>query len=117
MPNSAAHATRQPRPSPSALPVPIRIDWCRRAAALPGKTLHLALALLWLATERRSSGVRRREGIAISRDGRGRALDNSVVERLWRSVKDDDVSLKGYASLPELLLGLTDYYALPFNLA
>ena len=38
-----------------------------------------------------------------------RALDNIFVERLWRSVKYEDVYLKGYATLPELLLGLTEY--------
>ena len=43
-------------------------------------------------------------------DGRGRALDNIFVERLWRSVKHEDVYLKGYATLPELLLGLTEYF-------
>jgi putative transposase len=50
-------------------------------------------------------------GITISMDGRGRALDNIFVERLWRTVKYEDVYLKGYASLPELLLGLTEYFA------
>lgn len=50
-------------------------------------------------------------GIDISRDGRGRALDNLFVERLWRTVKYEDVYIKGYASLPELLLGLTAYFA------
>lgn len=50
-------------------------------------------------------------GVAISMDGRGRALDNIFVERLWRSVKYEDVYLKGYASVPELLLGLTEYFA------
>lgn len=43
-------------------------------------------------------------------DGRGRALDNIFVDRLWRSVKHEDVCLKGYATLPELLLGLTEYF-------
>jgi putative transposase len=57
------------------------------------------------------TGVLLREGIAISMDGRGRALDNIFVERLWRSVKYEDLYLKGYASLPELLLGLTEYFA------
>jgi putative transposase len=57
------------------------------------------------------TGVLLREGIAISMDGRGRALDNIFVERLWRSVKYEDIYLKGYASLPELLLGLTEYFA------
>ncbi len=50
-------------------------------------------------------------GIAISMDGRGRALGNIFVERLWRSVKHEDIYLKGYESLPELLLGLTEYFA------
>ncbi len=50
-------------------------------------------------------------GIAISMDGRGRALDNIFVERLWRSVKYEDIYLKGYATLPELLLGLCEYFA------
>ena len=54
--------------------------------------------------------VLKAQGIAISMDGRGRALDNIFVERLWRSVKYEDVYLKGYAGLPELLLGLTDYF-------
>jgi len=52
-----------------------------------------------------------REGIDISMDGRGRALDNIFVERLWRSVKYEDVYLKGYASMSELMLGLTEYFA------
>lgn len=48
--------------------------------------------------------------ITISMDGRGRALDNIFVERLWRSVKHEDIYLKGYVTLPELLLGLTEYF-------
>jgi putative transposase len=39
--------------------------------------------------------------IRISWDGRGRALDNIFVERLWRSVKDEEVSIKDYQSVPE----------------
>ena len=42
---------------------------------------------------------------------RGRALDNLFVERLWRRVKDDDIDIKGDASLPERLLELTAYVA------
>ena len=33
------------------------------------------------------------------------------MERLWRSVKHEDIYLKGYATLPELLFGLTEYFA------
>lgn len=43
-------------------------------------------------------------------DGRGRALDNIFVERLWRSVKHKDVYLKGYTSMSDLLLGLIEYF-------
>ena len=56
------------------------------------------------------TGVLKAHEIAISMDGRGRAADNIFVERLWRSVKYEDVYLKGYASMPELLLGLTKYF-------
>ncbi len=49
-------------------------------------------------------------GIKISMDGRGRALDNIFVERLWRSVKYEDIYLKNYAYMPEILLGLTEYF-------
>ena len=56
------------------------------------------------------TGMLKTHGIAISMDGRGRALDNIFVERLWRSVKHEDVYLKGYALMPELLMGLTEYF-------
>jgi len=49
--------------------------------------------------------------VTISMDGRGRAFDNIFVERLWRSVKHEDVYLKGYASMGELMVGLADYFA------
>ena len=57
------------------------------------------------------TGVLKREKIAISMDGRGRALDNVFVERLWRSVKHEDVYLKGYGTMGDLMLGLTQYFA------
>jgi putative transposase len=56
------------------------------------------------------TGVLKREEITISMDGRGRAFDNIFVERLWRNVKYEDVYLKGYATVGELLLGLSDYF-------
>lgn len=48
--------------------------------------------------------------ITISMDGRGRALDNIFVERLWRNVKYEDIYLNGYATMSELMLGLTNYF-------
>jgi hypothetical protein len=38
----------------------------------------------------------------VSRDGRGRALDNVFVERLWRSVKYEDIYINDYECAPEL---------------
>ena len=58
------------------------------------------------------TGVLKREEITISMGGRGRAFDNIFVERLWRNVKYEDVYLKGYATVGELLLGLSDYFVL-----
>jgi putative transposase len=49
-------------------------------------------------------------GIAVSRDGRRRALDNVFVERLWRSVKSEDVYTKDYERVAELAKGLTSYF-------
>ena len=44
--------------------------------------------------------------IRISRDGRGRALDNIFIERLWRSLKYECIYLNEYENVPELLEGL-----------
>jgi len=49
-------------------------------------------------------------GVAVSMDGRGRCLDNVFVERLWRTVKYEDVYLRGYESVPELTQGLDRYF-------
>lgn len=44
--------------------------------------------------------------ITLSMDGRGQALDNTFVERFWRTVKYEDVYLKGYKTLREASAGL-----------
>jgi putative transposase len=49
-------------------------------------------------------------GVAVSMDGRGRCLDNVFVERLWRSVKYEDVYLRCYETVPELARGLGGYF-------
>jgi putative transposase len=49
-------------------------------------------------------------GVRISWDGRGRALDNIFVERLWRSVKYEEVYLKAYQSVAEAERGLKAYF-------
>jgi putative transposase len=49
-------------------------------------------------------------GIRISMDGRGRCFDNIFTERLWRSVKYEDVYLKDYRILLEAHAGLSEYF-------
>jgi putative transposase len=49
-------------------------------------------------------------GVAVSMDGRGRCLDNVFVERLWRSVKYEDIYLHGYETVPQLQQGLGRYF-------
>jgi len=48
--------------------------------------------------------------ISISMDGRGRAFDNIFIERLWRSVKYQNVYLKGYETIAEAQEGLAEYF-------
>lgn len=48
--------------------------------------------------------------VQISMDGRGRCLDNVFTERLWRTVKYEDVYLKGYATFDEVQRGLAAYF-------
>ncbi len=49
-------------------------------------------------------------GVAISMDGRGRVFDNIFTERLWRSVKYEEVYLKDYGAVDEAREGLTQYF-------
>jgi len=51
-----------------------------------------------------------KEEIQISMDGRGRALDNVFVERLWRTVKYEDVFPKDYQTPLDCIQGLTEYF-------
>lgn len=48
-------------------------------------------------------------GIAVSMDGRGRALDNIFIERLWRTVKYEEVYLKSYESVPQAIASLRTF--------
>lgn len=51
-----------------------------------------------------------REQVRVSWDGRGRALDNVFIERLWRSLKHEDVYLKEYQGLSEARDGISRYF-------
>ena len=55
------------------------------------------------------TGVLLKKGIKISMDGKGRCQDNIFVERLWRSLKYEEVYLKGYQRVPEARAGIGAY--------
>ena len=45
-------------------------------------------------------------------DGRGRVFGNIFIERLWRSVKYEDIYIKEYDTVPALVIGLEEYFQL-----
>ena len=58
------------------------------------------------------TGRLEQKAIRISMDGRGRVYDNIFVERLWRSVKYEEVYLHHYQTVPEARNGLAKYFPL-----
>ena len=54
--------------------------------------------------------VLKKHDIRISMDGRGRWMDNVFIERLWKSVKYEDIYLKAYSSISEVRKGLTLWF-------
>lgn len=56
------------------------------------------------------SVLKARESIAISMDGRGRCMDNIFTERLWRTVKYEDIFLRGYVTMHDVYRGLSEYF-------
>jgi putative transposase len=61
-------------------------------------------------TSRSFTGLLEAEGIMISMDGRGRVYDNIFVERLWRSVKYEEVYLREYETVREAVSNLRAYF-------
>jgi putative transposase len=57
------------------------------------------------------TGVLMGAGVRISMDGRGRWMDNVFIERLWRSLKHEDIYLKGYADGGEAHAGIATWFA------
>ena len=57
------------------------------------------------------TGLLEVQGIRISMDGKGRCLDNIFIERLWRSVKYEEVYLKEYSTLPDARIALELYFS------
>ena len=63
-------------------------------------------------TSREFTGVLLDAGVRISMDGRGRVFDNIFIERLWRSVKYEEVYIKDYADVLACIQGLRTYFFL-----
>jgi len=61
-------------------------------------------------TSQKFTGKLEASKIAVSMDGRGRCFDNIFVERLWRSLKYEEVYLKDYASVAEARAGIAGYF-------
>lgn len=56
------------------------------------------------------TGVLKHHNIAISMDGKGRWIDNIFVERLWRSLKYEEVYLKGYRNVSQAKIGIKEWF-------
>lgn len=61
-------------------------------------------------TSKEYTGILRRNEVQISMDGRGRCMDNIFTERLWRTIKYQDIYLKRYRSTMETYKGLGEYF-------
>lgn len=61
-------------------------------------------------TSQAFTDVLKHNGIRISMDGKGRWMDNVFIERLWRSVKYEEVYLKAYESVSQARAGLEEYF-------
>jgi putative transposase len=61
-------------------------------------------------TSNKFTGELKKRGIPISMDGRGRCFDNIFIERLWRSLKYEEIYLKDYALVPEARTRIGEWF-------
>ena len=61
-------------------------------------------------TSKEYTNILKEGSIRISMDGKGRAIDNVFIERLWRSLKYEDIYLKSYETVKSLYEGLKSYF-------
>jgi putative transposase len=62
-------------------------------------------------TARAFTATLEQAGVRVSMDGRGRCFDNIFVERLWPTVKYEDIYIKDYSAVPALETGLDRYFS------
>ena len=95
-----------------------RLRWRRRSASRRWRTPWRATASRRYSTPTRAqqftgqtfTGALAGNGIAISMDGKGASRDNVFVERLWRSVKYEEVYLRAYDSVSEARASIGPYF-------
>lgn len=84
--------------------------WLRAIEKAAKAILSGEMIVTTLFTSCAFTGILKEREIAISTGGRGRALDNIFVERLWRSVKYEDVYIRDYETVPQVTAGLGRYF-------
>jgi len=81
-------------------------QWCVGNDVIAAVVALLCVARLLTEPDRGLYAEPDEPGVAISRDGRGRFMDNIFIERLWRSIKYEEVHLKAYADGREARAGI-----------
>lgn len=93
--------------------ISLEVEFCLRAL---NKALSVSRADIFNSdqgpqfTSLEFTGMLKDVGIKISMDGRGRVFDNIFVERLWRTVKYEEVYLHSYRTVREAKINLTRYF-------
>lgn len=92
----------------------LEIDFClnnlRRALSISTPEIHNSDQGSHFTSQRYLDILNGRETIQISMDGRGRCMDNIFTERLWRTVKYENVYLNEYRNTGEARQGLSEYF-------
>lgn len=86
------------------------VEVLHEALSIATPTIHNSDQGTQYTSEEYLSVLKADKHIAISMDGRGRCMDNIFTERLWRTVKYEDIFLKGYTTLREVHDGLSEYF-------
>ena len=96
-----------------ALSVTMELDFCVEAlkrALRPGRPEIFNSDQGSQFTSEKFTGELETRGIPISMDGRGRCFDNIFIERLWRSLKYEEIYLRDYALVPEARAGIGNWF-------
>ncbi len=92
----------------------LEIDFClnnlKRALEISTPDIHNSDRGSHFTSPQYIDILKSRESIKISMDGRGRCMDNIFTERLWRSVKYENIYLNEYRNPDEARQGLTEYF-------